>query len=231
MTTNYQKRIEEFYALKLAELLKEDWKIKTAPDEVSWPDLLVAYNGKNFGLEVREIYLDESRKGSPKRAKETFHIKQVKLICEQYYKTTGIPILAKFLGSIENVERIVSCITSMQPLNDFEQIKLEPYLGSVVFVTKLPDSCAKYDRWIYVSDRVGWVSKLDIELIESKILEKARKLQKYSKNIDDVRLLLVSNSELNSGKHQIPDVNELDTQGFKEVYILKYPDRVSVIGS
>jgi hypothetical protein len=45
MTTNYQKNVEESYALKLAELLKETWKIENAPNETSWPDLLVDIKG------------------------------------------------------------------------------------------------------------------------------------------------------------------------------------------
>jgi hypothetical protein len=231
MTTNSQKNIEESYALKLAELLNENWKVENAPDEISWPDLLVDGHGPNFGLEVREIYSDESRKGSPKRAKESSHIKQVKLICERYYKISSTPIIVKFLGCIKDVEKIIDCISAIESLDDFQQVKLEPYFGSLIFVTKLPDSCIKYDRWIYVSDKVGWVSKLNLNIIESKILEKAVKLPKYSEHLNDVRLLLVCNSLLNSGKYQIPDVSELDTQGFTKVYVLKYPDSLSVIGS
>ena len=55
MTTDVQKNIEEAYALKLSELLKQTWQIDNAPNEVCWPDLLIGSNGDNFGLEVRKL--------------------------------------------------------------------------------------------------------------------------------------------------------------------------------
>ena len=232
MTTDYQKNIEEAYALKLSELLRETWQIDNAPNEVCWPDLLIGSNGDKFGLEVRELYSDESRKGSPKRAKESGNTQRIKSICKKYYEISSTPIKVNFLGSIENIEVIINCIVAaINELKDFEQVRLEPYKGSLVFVTKLPVSCVKYNRWVYVSDKVGWVSELDRKLIESKISEKAAKLPKYSENINDVRLLLVCNSLFNSGKFKIPKDNTLKTQGFKKVYILSYPDSVYVIGS
>jgi hypothetical protein len=232
VTTDYQKNIEEVYALKLSELLKVSWQIESAPNEVDWPDLLINSNGDKFGLEVREIYSDETRKGSMKKAKESSNIQLVKTICNAYYDVSNTPISVKFLGDIGNRAEIISSITNeVQKLKEFEQARLVPYLGSVVFVTKLPMSCGKYNRWVYVSDKVGWVSKLNEQLIQSKISEKAAKLSKYSKNINDVRLLLVCNSLFNSGKYKIPDQNSLKTQGFEAVYILLYPDSICVIGS
>ena len=232
MTTDYQKNIEEAYALKLSELLKESWDVKNAPNEINWPDLIINFNGNEFGLEVREIYTDETRKGSIKKAKESSHIKLVKKICSAYYDVSNIPISVKFLGDIDQISEIIKFITDwVESLKEFEQIRIEPYFGSVVYVTRLPISCGEYNRWVYVSDKVGWVSELNQQLIQSKIVEKSAKLTKYSKNISDVRLLLVCNSLFNSGRHKIPDVNNIQAHGFKAVYVLSYPDSMCVIDS
>jgi hypothetical protein len=231
MTTDSKKNIEKAYASKLSELLRQKWQIDGAPDEACWPDLLIGSNGVDFGLEVREIYSDEMRKGSPKRATESRNIQRIKLICKKYYEISSIPIKVNFLGNIESSKRFINClVTATKELKDFEQVRLEPDRGSVVFVTKLPVSCVNYSHWTYVSDKVGWVSELDQKTIESKILEKAAKLPKYSENINDVRLLLVHNSLFNSGKFNIPKDNTLQTLGFKKIYILSYPDKVYVIG-
>lgn len=75
MTTKHQKNLEVIYAVKAGELLSEAWNVKPSPNENSWPDLIVTTELGKFGLEVREIYPNESIKGSTKKANERNNLK------------------------------------------------------------------------------------------------------------------------------------------------------------
>ena len=108
---------------------------------------------------------------------------------------------------------------------------LEPSRECVLFVTKLPAQYNGYKEWVYIKDKVGWVGKLDDELIQEKVIEKSKKLDKYIKNIQDVRLLLVCNPSFNSGKFEYTQTIPIDHKGFKEIYFLSNPNIVKKIGS
>lgn len=227
MTTYNQKSIELEFAKKAGELLDELWIVEPSPDEISWPDLIVTTDSGKFGLEVREMYPDESRKGSTKKGREKNNISKISQMADEYYKASALPIKVDILGDIDHCEEILSAITEEVPqLSEFEQKRIEPYIGCVVFIRKLPDELAKYKRWSYVSDKVGWVSDIDENLVQKSIDEKAKKLPKYSNNIADVRLLLVSNRIFNSGKVCMKKRISCDTRGFTNIYYLSYPDEI-----
>jgi len=232
MTTDAQKEMEVYFAEKAAENLGEIWIVKPSPDEKEWPDLLVTHESKEFGLEVRELYPDESRKGSKKRAIESRNHQAINSIAEKYYEISENTIKVDFLGNIENEDAILSELKTVESdLGDFEHVRFEPYRGLVVHVTKLPSKLGKYKRWAYVSDEVGWVGELTNEKIQEKVNEKSKEIEKYSKNLSDVRLLLVCNRRLNSGKFTYAPSGAIDCGGFKEIYFLSYPDSVFRINS
>ena len=225
MTTKHQKSLELIYAKKTGELLGESWKVEPSPDEVSWPDLIVTTELGKFGLEVREIYLDESSKGSTKKANEKNNLKNIKKLADAYYKINCTSIKADLLGDIGHHDKLLNAIIRGVPqLSEFEQKRIEPYNGCVIYVRRLPDQLGEYKRWNYVSDKVGWVSNIDKDLIDRAIDEKAKNLPKYANNISDVRLLLVSNRIFNSGKACLEDDITCDTRGFNNVYYLSYPE-------
>lgn len=232
MTTDTQKKQEIRFARRAAELLVEEWQVRCAPNEESWPDLIVESSGITFGLEVRELYPDESKKGSKKRENESLHIASISALAKKYYKSSCVPIRVNILGSIEQEEVILeSLLQSIERLGDLEQARLEPYEGCVAYVLKLPSNFGKYMRWSYISDKVGWVGYLDCENIEEKIKEKAIKIKKYSENIKEIRLLLVCNRLLNSGKFVYIKNKQIEILGFNEVYFLSYPDAVCKLSS
>jgi hypothetical protein len=225
MTTQHQKSLELIYAQKAGLLLNESWDVAPSPDEVSWPDLMVTTESGNFGLEVREIYLDESSKGSTKKANEKNNLKNIQKLANAYYKSNCSAIRVNLLGDIGHHDKLLSSITKEAPqLSEFEQKRIEPYNGCVIYVWRLPDQLGEYKRWNYVSDKVGFVRNIDKDIIERVIFEKAKNLQKYTKNVSDVRLLLVSDRLFNSGKAQLNDDIICDTFGFNMVYYLSYPE-------
>ena len=232
MTTKHQKSLEIIYAMKTGELLDELWKVEPSPDEINWPDLIVTTELGKFGLEVREIYLDESSKGSIKKAYEKNNLKSIKNLADAYYKTNCFSIKADLLGDIGHHDHLLNAILREVPqLSEFEQKRIEPYNGCVIYVRRLPDYLGEYKRWNYVSDKVGWVSNINKDVIDKVIVGKAKNLPKYATNISDVRLLLVSGRIFNSGKARLEDEIISDTCGFNEVYYLSYPEAVWKLSS
>lgn len=225
MTSESQKTLELVYGQKLAELLGETWNVSASPNETEWPDLLVNSQSHSFGIEVREIFLDESDKGARKRASETSHAKTLHAIAKSYYQDSEISIKVNILGCIKDREKILNTLQQhTKEIKDFEQIRVEAYSGCVLYIRVLPAQLGQYTRWNYVTDQVGWASKLEPELLEEKIIEKSDKLYKYRKHIEDVRLLLVCNPILNSGKMEYIKSKTIKSHGFNEVYFLSYPE-------
>lgn len=225
MITKHQKSLEIIYAKKTCELLGESWKVEPSPNEVNWPDLIVTTELGKFGLEVREIYLDESSKGSTKKANEKNNLKSIKNLADAYYKANCSSIKADLLGEIGHHDKLLNAIIREVPqLSELEQKRIEPYNGCVIHVLRLPDQLGEYKRWNYVSDKVGWVSNIDKDFIDSAIVGKAKNLPKYARNILDVRLLLVSDRIFNSGKARLKDDITCHTRGFNNVYYLSYPE-------
>lgn len=220
------------YAKKASDLLGESWKVEPSPDEVSWPDLLVTAENGEFGLEVREIYLDETKRGSIKKANENSNLQIIQKLANTYYKSNSHPIKTSLLGNITHHDRMLCTITSTVPqLSELEQKRIEPYGGCIIYIRRLPDHLGEYKRWDYVSDKVGWVSNVNKEVIDRAISLKAKKLSKYETNLSDIRLLLVSDRIFNSGKAWMADNITFDNHGFKIVYYLSYPESVRELSS
>ncbi len=227
VTTKYQKNTEKNYAENTGELLGELWKVESAPDEENWPDLLVSIGKEKFGLEVREIYLDEHKKVSIKNAAESKNRNIIQELASLYYKRSSTPILVNIWGDLHHPEKILSTIINSVPqLSESGQKKIDIRDGCTIFIDRLPDQMGKYTEWNYISDRVGCVQKISKGTINKFITMKAKKLSKYKKNISDVRLLLVSNRLYNSGRSKFLDGLKFGKQGFTEVYYLSYPESV-----
>jgi hypothetical protein len=226
MSNQKKKEIEIFYAEKTSQLLGESWRIVVADNENDWPDLIVSTELQKFGLEVREIYFDETKTGSPRKAKEKNNLKAINDLADAYYKRTLPPIRVSFLCDIIISDLLLQAIINAAgQLSERQQMEIEPYNGCRIIILRLPDSMETYKRWEYINDRIGWVRNVDKGIIEKFIFEKAQKLTKYNTFISDVRLLLVSNRMFSSGKAELAEHNLfINTYGFNEVYYLSYPD-------
>lgn len=232
MTTEHQKNLETFYAEKASDLLGKSWKVRPSPGEVGWPDLLVTTEKGEFGLEVREIYLDETQRGSIKKATENNNLKIIQKLADAYYKSNLHPIKVSLLGDITNHDQILCTITNeVSQLSELGQKRIEPYSGCLIYIQRFPDQLGEFKGWDYVSDRVGGVCNVNKEVINRAIALKAKKLSKYTKNISDIRLLLVSDRILNSGKAQLADDITFNKHGFTIVYYLSYPVSVRELSS
>lgn len=227
MTIEQQKFFEKMYASEAGGLLGESWEVEFSPDEVDYPDLIVTTKSGTFGLEVREIYFDESSKGSVKKAHEKENSRKIKKLASAYYNKNRSSIKVDFLGNIGHHDQLLDAITGeAKQLTEWERKRIAPYNGCVVYIQKLPDQFGEYTRWIYVSDRVGYVRAMTRDFIQEAIAKKAKNLKKYRKNISDVRLLLVSDGQYNSGRAFFADDISFDACGFNSVYYLLSPTEV-----
>lgn len=232
MTTTLQKQLEIAYATKAGELLNASWQVEAAPDEVNWPDLIVRAASGKFGLEVREIYLDETKGGSAKKARESYNRELITELARAYYACSSIPIKVNVLGYIDRQEHLARVLSDeASHLSVFDQIRLEPYDGCVAYVTRLPEQFQNYRWWTYIDDQVGWIASLDKDLLQRVIAQKAKRLVKYRSHISDVRLLIVSNRIYNSGKASLTSEMLCNANGFTSVYYLSYPETVWTITS
>lgn len=236
MTKKYQKNEEIMYAKETGKLLGESWIVEPSPDEVHWPDLIVTTKSGKFGLEVTEIFLDGMDKepegytkkigGSPKKKDEKTSKLKVKELADAYYKLSSDSIRVNLLGDITQHDRILNAMMGVVKRPMFEQGEIEPYDGCKIYIKKNPNSeqFKEYKFWQYVSDSVGWVSDINRELIEWAINDKAQKLPKYTMNILDVRLLLVSDRIYNSGKARLEEDIVVSSSGFSHVYYCSFPE-------
>ena len=230
MTRQSQKNEEMHFAKKASELLAVEWDIEESPSEKDWPDLIVSSNGEKFGLEVRSIFKDEFESGSALRKKESFRNSCLKDLAEKYYEITDIPISLKINGDIgkEHIGNISEFLkTNVAGLEEKEQLNVVYKESGVKFyLQRLPNDFGQYSWWLNVSDYVGWVSKFKNEILENAISSKEKKIEKYRKNISDIRLLLVLNVVKNSGRAEIDEfLNELKSE-FREMYIMMYPEKI-----
>lgn len=230
MTRQSQKNEEIHYAQKASELLNEFWSIEESPDEVHWPDLMISNEESKFGLEVRNIFKDEGTSGSYMKEIESIRINRLKALSILYYSQSVIPISLKIRGDIQKneisevVEFIQSKVEIIKELEQYESVV--PNVEVKIYIRRLPEELAGYNRWQNISDYVGWVSKLTPDVIERAIKAKESKIDKYSKNIKEIKLLLVLNRTLNSGRAELPIEMEAIVTNFSEIFILLYPEKI-----
>ena len=214
-----QKREEENWALLAARELNVDWKLTRCER----PDFAVLSDGVEFGLEVTECHIGpRGRKGSSWRATESHNQKLLESARHEYESATGVVLRLDYLGdaSVETMNELVGALlnSSVETL-ELSAARVEiPLSKGRALVGR-----ALVPQWVFIKDRVGWVSQ-DGALLQKVVDDKSRKLATYREAFDDIRLLVVSNRLVNSGKLQLDKDFPLALRGFDAVYFLSYPE-------
>ena len=232
MTRLSQKQSEKLLAKLLSEKLKLNWKIYIPPDEFDWPDLIIEDDNDEFGLEVREYYIDECEKGSYKRSCESNHRKLIQNLAKEYYQKKRRPIKVDFLGYLnhKNKSQILDELLTINPKNwkvseseivfDRNSLKL--------FISGLPSKFENYSYWKCINDHVGVVDLNPQQKINQIVFEKASNLNKYSINLRSVSLLIFINSSYASGMLRINNQSKINKYGFSKIYVFCYPDNLYI---
>ncbi|KXJ57981.1 MULTISPECIES: hypothetical protein [unclassified Thalassospira] len=235
MTSDSQKRDERNFVLKASQLLNTSWEILEQREK---PDFIIKEDALTFGLEVREIFLNENQNkgGSPVKQTEQHRSKELEKFAQGFEKTSDLALHVRLLrkpdaGNISQCElkelHQALMAENLESRETGYQTQFLLRCGTKVWVTK-----EFHSRWYVVNDRVGWVSQDPIELIQAAIDTKCKKLNTYRKNAGpDIRLLLVANHLNNSGKITLSPTTSrsFDLQGFTKVYFLSHPSEALVL--
>ncbi len=230
MTRSPQKEGERFFVEEAAKLLGKEWRL--GPDREN-PDFIVTEGAEQFGLEVSDIFTGpQDEHGSHMKRAESETQRAVNALRREYEAKNSTPLIVKFVGDMcdENVGAILPALDAMnlsaKPFGHHETIEVDEGKAKLsVYVTR-----ALQADWFCVNVRAGWVDRNPIDRIAKAIEDKAEKLPRYKKctGLDDIRLLVVANRIMNSGKLSLQKCPALDLRGFQVVYFLSYPEYVRV---
>ena len=220
---------ERFYVERAAEMLKVEWVV--GEDRES-PDFIIAEGNYQFGLEISELFIGrEGRKGAAKKAEESFDQEAIDRYRNIYEGERDIPLCVRILGSVN--DEIMDQLLAYLLRHDFgamslgDQIVIQPSDHFKAYVTK-----GLRNWWFRVDDRVGMVNTDPMPIMEVRVARKSENLRRYQEAAgEDVRLLLVANRIMNSGRLKLVEKESLDTRGFRAVYFLSYPENVTVFSS
>lgn len=231
MTRSPQKERERFYVEEAANFLEKNWHLG-ADREI--PDFIVTEDGNQFGLEVIEIFAGpQDDHGAHRKRGESERQKLINDLRSDYKSKDDTPLFVRFVGDIcrENLEPVVPTLRELdlatKPFGHQQHFEIDSGPAKLsVYVTRGKE----HADWFYVNDRGGWLDCSPVERIEGAINEKAKKLPRYieSAALDDIRLLVVANRRMNSGKLELEGQPALDLKGFRVVYFFSYPEDVTV---
>jgi hypothetical protein len=227
------KKIERLY---LDSFLKSvGWEC-CEPDPGESPDFIIhdsiIYSThRTFGIEVTQIFKDESTKGSSKKAVESHRDKFLKKLTQEYYDQGGHPILVKLwiytFPDQSDAERLLHRLHESVPPEAWDRAEFCFEAGNnkiaEFFITRLPDSTGRYTRWTCMNNAIGWVRNLDYQLLEQTIQEKSENLEEYRRKVSEVILLIVIDHMNESGMLQWPAQKMCNSHGFKSVYLHIFP--------
>lgn len=230
MTRPSKKASERFFVEKAAELLGKTWCL--GPDREN-PDYIVSEGEQQFGLEVCEIFTGaQSTAGSHMKRTESKTQRAVNAIRQKYESKEGIPLIVKFVGDMcdENLAAVLPALDAMnlstKPFEHHDIIEVDKGKANLrVHVTR-----ALQANWFSVNHRAAWVDRNPIDRIAKEIEKKSKNLPRYRKcaGLNDIRLLIVANRIMNSGKLSLQECPALEVRGFQIVYFLSYPESVVV---
>lgn len=242
MTRQEQKADELSFFHEVNRILDIGWEIDECRES---PDFIVNQGTQKFGLEVCDISNDPriisdeqpmagsgKKRGSGMRRNESETNRTINSLRQKYEEKNNTPLSVKFLGDLckENTDQVLSVLEAMElsgkPIGYRMIINVDGESGNLrVYVTR-----ACQPHWISVDDRVGWVNCNGIDLVDKTVKTKSKKLQKYRElsGCNDIRLLIVANRIMNSGKIDLQVLPTLNTYGFSVVYFLSHPEAVTI---
>lgn len=230
MTRSPQKEGERSFVEIAAGHLGKDWSIGQDRER---PDFIVTEGAHRFGLEVCEIFTGkQDKKGARMKERESISRKKVNALQREYELKENILLSANFVGDMcdENMAVV------LRDLIDEDFANKPPLHRCIIEADKgqawlrVHVRRALPAKWLCVNDRAGWVDFNAEERIAKEIKKKSKNLQEYKDNarLGDIRLLIVANRIMNSGKLLLKERPTLDRRGFQAVYFLSYPETITV---
>ena len=227
MTKPHAKARERGYAEQCASLLKLEWVLE--PRER--PDFIVTEGERRFGLEVTYVFQDRSDKfGSDLRHGEGQTQKIITDIRREFERRSNdltVKVEFKQRPRATDAEDIVAKLLglNLSSRSIGERHTIHTQADSEIVAMRY-----RWPEWTSIPDRVGWVVQDASQQLQACIAKKADELPPYRAAAgDDVRLLVVADRTLNSGKLLVPSPEGIEPMGFGAVYFLTHPLEVVVI--
>jgi hypothetical protein len=233
VTRPEKKQQERFWAEQVARHLGTVWALDS---EREAPDFVVTEGDVQFGLEVTELFKgQQGPNGSIEKTRESRTQRSVNGLAREYEAIADVPLTVKFVGNMEedNLKTVVPVLVahdlSSKPIgyrfiHDTETA--HPLRAPLrVHVTR-----GLRSEWFCINDRVGFVDRNPRNIIATAIERKAKDLVHYRAAAgNDVRLLLVADRIMNSGKLMLRDEMRFCLHGFEVVYFLSHPEGAVVL--
>lgn len=205
-------------------MLGRNWLLS---DDREQPDFIVSDGHERFGLEVSEVFTgSQTDIGSGMKRAESELQRRIEHLRRTFEKNANVTLRVRFVGdaSPENMKAVIPALISAdfasKPM--FHRARIDLGNGLVLHV-----ATAQRSEWMSVQSGVGWVDYNAMPLIANRVREKSTKLQRCrSESCPDVRLLLIANRLLNSGKLAIREPQALDLMGFNVVYFYSFPEDI-----
>jgi hypothetical protein len=225
VTREADKNRERLFVECCARLLGANWSVL---EQREAPDFLMSDGTATFGLEVTQAYSDEeTASGSKLRRKEGDAQKVMQKIRREHKRITGLTIDAMFFGRplkddvADIVAQLISLNLADRPIGVWQE-----FGTSSVMRPRARRSF--HPMWTILKDSAGWVDRRGSTHVQRAVSKKTLKLQEYrSQGMEDIRLLVVADSTLNSGKVALGEDDAIDIMGFNAVYFLRHPLDVS----
>jgi hypothetical protein len=221
MTKQRDKNLERHYVEFCAQKLNADWTIVDSEA----PDFVVTDWGHTFGLEVTRAFVDGGGNagGSGLRRGEGVAEKRMARILGEAEQRSGAIISATFTtrpgiaDAAEIVDRLVALELQDRPLGAHAQFTLKNGL-------KVVAHRSLHRLWTILSDSAGWVNRQGHVQLQQCVAAKSPETKSYSgPGAADLRLLVVADMKLNSGKLRVDSHATIDLMGFSCVYFAEFP--------
>jgi hypothetical protein len=205
------------------------------------PDFVVALQGRMVGVEIVQVFADQTPRKSKMREGESIRLSWLSGLAKDYYDAGGPSArvqlqfqpsyFEKIRGEIPEelrariLERLVDLVRRMKPGDHLtRRIRGErESLLVTLWIWALPPSFGRYSRWRLGNDAVGWGRRLLPVHVEDLIAKKAALLPEYRRCASEVVLVIVADKFLASGMI-IWEGTHLSPQGFEGVYLLHFPE-------
>lgn len=218
-----QKGFEFEVARATASLLGEDWQIVSRES----PDFSVTADGMTFGLEVTQLFAGPTDKdGSSARRAESANAAWLHAIQAEFEQASPAKLYLSFRGEASDDARteILEILAAQDLANKGPDFWFKrPLRGGFLHVRT-----GLVTPWRFMNDAEGWAS-FDDGPLRAAIEKKSAKLERYSRDHEDVRLIAFTESSLNSGKLVITHFDGISLGGFSKIYLLRYPFELVVL--
>lgn len=237
MSRSNQKIREKMFCERASCLLNEKWQIEKEEES---PDFIISDSAGSFGVEITECHIGEySQKGSQVIREEQERKKTLEKIREKC--VIIFPYIAEWRIIYQSRNKNISEKAIIDALKKIDQNNKEIF-ETIPLYEKLKNSGLYYEfgailvskgyggEWEYTDDMSGPVLS-GADNFQRCINAKAKKIDSYRKKTSNIRLLVVADALMNSGKASLPEGFRPDICGFDEVYYLYFPIWISVFPS